>query len=501
ITRITAELVEMGLSAENPYSGQVVGANKAAMSVTLNAIRANAGRVDIRGDQLTGSGTWLAPSDASVKIVNDTPAFLRLRGITISEATGGLYLNGTPVTTNTLIAGVNTASASADNRFNQNEPTATPLSSSFAIIPNSTTSRPSVDVQNTLNVTRAGSYAWNDIIVLGGAQGAGIIAPTADLTLATPQVGKGDIQVYGSIVARSQTIVAGGTLFVDGASTLEVDGKPYTAWAAVTRAPFGDGTQSADWMSAATAAEQTTVLGAAPGSSGPALLETGLYADRIIINAEYVNVNGILQSGYDQYTLTLGQAAIDEIRELSTAPGSASRIYLERTSAASRHFSVYFVKGANGGAGTIEVEDVAVSGGYIDITGRVMNTANGKIRSLGGYGRIAITNNTDYDLAVNDVDASRRGAGVVLIKDKSKFAAHLPTPDHQSTAGTRNVTTGDVVQVGDRYYMYIEADGAGAAITTTMDLRVKTTTLTTGQDYALRSKWAVLDTFATLYQM
>ncbi|HSW24080.1 MAG TPA: hypothetical protein VLJ62_15055, partial [Burkholderiaceae bacterium] len=34
-----------------------------------------------------------------------------------------------------------------------------------------------------------------------------------------------------------------------------------------------------------------------------------------------------------------------------------------------------------------------------------------------------------------------------------------------------------------------------------MDLRVKTTTLTTGQDYALRSKWAVLDTFATLYQM
>ena len=60
-------------------------------------------------------------------------------------------------------------------------------------------------------------------------------------------------------------------------------------------------------------------------------------------------------------------------------------------------------------------------------------TANGRIRSLGGYGEIEVVNNTDYNLVVKDLDASRRGAGVVLIKDKAKFEQTPPTPDF--TAG------------------------------------------------------------------
>ena len=45
---------------------------------------------------------------------------------------------------------------------------------------------------------------------------------------------------------------------------------------------------------------------------------------------------------------------------------------------------------------------------------------DGEIKVLGGYGNIDVTNSTDFDVVVERLDASERGAGTLLIKDKAK---------------------------------------------------------------------------------
>ena len=503
INRINAELAELGLLDTSGGPGREAARERAQLAVTINHINANAGKIDVRGDQLAGIGRFVAPGDAAVNIINDTPATLKLRGISISQETGGLYINGAKVVGEDLqdrrdfIQDENQANVDWDNIFNQFEGNVSLVVPGFLAIPDGSGDAPDVHVENTLIVTIAtdsDQYTWNDIIVLGPTEGSGIIAPTADLFLGTPQSGKGDVQIFGSIVAATQTIVAGGTLFVDGVSMFEVDGKPYTAWAGVTTAPYGDGTQSAPWMGTASSLAPFGVEPNLAAHPGVKIAETGLYADRIIINAEYININGVLQSGYDKYELTLGTAAQNEINTLLGQAGTPSRFFLPTTSANSRHFQVFYIQGDTPAKGTIEVADVAVSGGFIDITGHILNSANGKIRALGGYGEIKVVNDTNHDLVVNDLDASKRGAGVVLIKDKAKFKVDPPTPDHLWTDGVQNVTTGEVIRVGtSSYYKYIVEGAEHAPVTNSLNLGAQT--------YTDKTKWALLNVYVTLYEM
>ena len=67
---------------------------------------------------LQGSGTFDAPSNASVTIINHTPVSLKISGITIPETNGGLYLNGVAVTTNAVINDSNGDFATEDNSSN-----------------------------------------------------------------------------------------------------------------------------------------------------------------------------------------------------------------------------------------------------------------------------------------------------------------------------------------------------------------------------------------------
>ena len=70
------------------------------ITVTVDDITAEAGRVDVRADQLYGSGLIDAPGDASITIQNSTPAFLVFNDVIIPNETGGLYLNGDPIAGN-----------------------------------------------------------------------------------------------------------------------------------------------------------------------------------------------------------------------------------------------------------------------------------------------------------------------------------------------------------------------------------------------------------------
>ena len=148
-----------------------------------------------------------------------------------------------------------------------------------------------------------------------------------------------------------------------------------------------------------------------------------------------------IQSGKDAYTLTLGDAVTQEIDRIKNGYTTFFGLWyhpprsgvIRLTSVSNDDFRVDFDTSTN----RIIVEDVRIDGGYVDITGKVMNTGNGQIRVLGAYGNVQITNNTAYDLEVNRVDLSNRGEGTLIIRDKARGtdAAPLVTIYRQTAAG------------------------------------------------------------------
>ena len=201
INRIQGELDAEGLLDTSDPDGRVAPITRLGLGVTINAIQADAGGIDLRADQVGGSGRWIAPGDASVSIINETPAFLNLRGITISESTGGLFVNGARVEGTSLaernadILAFNQATIEEESRSGTNVPLAL-VTPEFGGVAGGggTADQPTVTVRNTFDATALpDAYSWNDITVLGGTEGLGIVAPQAELVLGTPQGGKGDV--------------------------------------------------------------------------------------------------------------------------------------------------------------------------------------------------------------------------------------------------------------------------------------------------------------------
>ncbi|MCS7045434.1 MAG: pre-peptidase C-terminal domain-containing protein, partial [Gemmataceae bacterium] len=160
-----------------------------------------------------------------------------------------------------------------------------------------------------------------------------------------------------------------------------------------------------------------------------------LYGDRIFITANYLNVNGVMQSGKADYILNIGQAAADEIDNLKRN-GATGMVVLH--SVTNNDFVVRYDTFYN----RIQIEEVKVSGGYIEIHGHVVNTGKGEIRLLGGYGNIQINNTTNYDIVLKRLDASQRGAGKLILRDKAYGPAYVTLYEKAGGSVTKTVDDG-----------------------------------------------------------
>jgi Ca2+-binding RTX toxin-like protein len=161
---------------------------------------------------------------------------------------------------------------------------------------------------------------------------------------------------------------------------------------------------------------------------------------------------------------------------------------VELTTASTGDFDVWFDTATQ----RIVVQDMRATGGYVDISGHVMNTLNGEIRVFGGYANVNITNNTLYDLEINRLDLSTRGEGTIIIKDKAKGSSAAPqvTIYKQTAVGTTmQVGSNAAVTVNPANLTYTPADYR-YGWTVGQDESVRTTTI-----YA-SSSWAGINEFA-----
>ncbi len=443
------EGVVIVLQGTSPATDVITPVDKQVMTATVDPIYADAGRIFTTGNQLVGAGQWIAPSDASVTIINNTPAFLEIDGVMIPDDNGGLYFNGDQWTTNTQITNQDQANVKFLNKLNDSGgdpiPSLTAGTAGFAgTLPTSSNgTMPSVTIENTLDVVfynethtftddnpSPGSvhnftYAWPDITVVSIADGGqGIFNLQGDVTIAiTPPNNQGNINIDGPIEALNEFISAGGEIFIDTPNIPYENGSPEALWDQYTIGPYdpNNPNQLAKGVAAVSAANVTAILTMQPTTPS-------LDANSITIIASIINVDGLIQSGKPDYSLNLNSATTTEIQQMLQ---SGHNTAFQLPSASTGDFAVFFDPTTD----RINVEDQQVSGGNIALTGAIVNTGNGQINVLGGYGEMNITNTTPYDLELHRLDASTSGQGSLLITDTSISATNPSVTYYSETAG------------------------------------------------------------------
>jgi hypothetical protein len=296
VTRITAELTALGMWEID--SNGFAGYDETEVRViSVDPVSAQAGFIDIRGDGLTGNGVIDAPGDANVTIENHTQAYLDLSSIEIPDTNGGLYLNGTEVTSNSDVNAMNSSATSENDAALSDDFTI--ADATFSAITDNDAIDPIISIQNV----SSGSGRLPDITVNGD-----LTNYRGTITIAnTNNSGDGNIYIYGNTAAKQVNITAGGSLVVSGVTKFQTGSEGYALIA-----ELGDGDILTSSQGESSAAISSQVKSALMNSSSNLVI-----ADRITIDASWVNLNGTLQSGEERLDLVLGAEATDFINGLS----------------------------------------------------------------------------------------------------------------------------------------------------------------------------------------
>ena len=144
----------------------------------------------------------------------------------------------------------------------------------------------------------------------------------------------------------------------------------------------------------------------------------------VYIAANDINVNGLIQSGFDSYKATITQEALNEAKNngaivtvgnknmrkvndggKSVLQDDGSYVYIPQ---------IYYDASDN----SLVVEDIDVQGGNIYLTGRIASTGGGQIKALDGGAKIEIDNQTNATLNLGRV-LDNDVTGKVTIMDTS----------------------------------------------------------------------------------
>ncbi|WP_339888606.1 dockerin type I domain-containing protein [Rhodopirellula europaea] len=391
VNRLRDELAEQNLvetltdSSGNTRLQRIV---RNALTLEIDPVFAKAGRIDVRSGSFGQNGTLIAPGDARVEIINQTPTNLVLEGIEVTQDSGGVFFNGQQVGGGE--GGDTEKEIIVDNRF----------------------------------IVETGSvHTWPNITVAASEPGraGGITNLGGDILLRTLPTGAGSIIINAPVNGRTQQIIAGnsGTVVIN----LPELGSIYennVEHAQLTDFLKNDPVHGNGTFNGIVPVETTRNNSRYSAYLNQTPDTPSLIGSSIFVSAQYINVNGLIQSGKPEYKLTITDATADEITALRQDNALSGLVTLT-TVDSSDLLARYDVD-----RDRIVVEEQSVSGGFVDLTGHITNTRNGEIRVLSDYAKIHIDNQTDIDIEVKRLDVSRRGEGTVIIKDLSGASRENP---------------------------------------------------------------------------
>ena len=205
--------------------------------------------------------------------------------------------------------------------------------------------------------------------------------------------------------------------------------------------------------------------------------------NNVYISGLNVNLDGLVQSGYKNFKVTLDNAANNKIGNLDRdyarnqtaltdqyvmsndkycVSTKAGAVYNAATGAYDYTVKVYY----NPATKELLTEAIEPNGGKIYITGALSSTGSGKLLAMDGTANIAIdTTNADRNLRVNKI-TNKDISGLISIKDTQKNTLTEYTTDGQKMSvkttqlnNKGNATSTSTTQVNGFSTTYKPADG------------------------------------------
>ena len=439
-TRIYNELMDLGLLSKAtgadgkeylvPVSGLTVD------TIVLPDIVASGGNIVVEAGSLKGAGTLKAQGSPEVTVENHTNLYMKVGDVKAVNPGGEIYYNGQSLAQD---------AAAVIKSANQDKTAAVNLTVSTDA---ATSTGGTVTIKSDYG-TAAIRAKIDEVDAEGKKTGKKVDAEL---------VPKADIEINGNVEAENGVVNVDNKNYSillqgEGSRTAEVNGKEIhlTAGKSISQG-FTQGIVNIggnpeelyntyfnfDVMSfnLINGYETTRKIHNESRTKDEILNGSGsrIAGDNIYINASDINVNGLIQSGYGKYEVTIADTVTPKVQnlnrswalmgkqELSDAVVTTGSYYLvqqggkvlQEDGTYKYQPDVYY----NPSTQKLVIPDIDAHGGKIYLSGRISSTGNGKIVALDGAYDISVTNPTETDLQVGKL-ISNKNDGLISIADSS----------------------------------------------------------------------------------
>ena len=440
-TRIYNELDNLGLLSKAigpdgkeylvPVSGLTVD------TIVLPDIVASGGNIVVEAGSLKGAGALKAQGSPEVTVENHTNLYLKVGDVKAVNPGGEIHYNGQSLAKD---------AAAVIKSANQDEAAAVNLTVSTDA---ATSTGGTVTIKSDYG-TAAIKAKIDEVDAKGKKTGKKVDAEL---------VPKADIEINGNVEAENGVVNVENKNYSillqgEGNRTAEVNGKEIhlTAGKSISQG-FTQGivniggnpeelykdkyfNSEVNEFNKAYGYENTSRVHREDRTHDDVLNGSGsrIAGDNIYINASDINVNGLIQSGYGKYEVTVSDAVMPKVQKLDR---SWARMGKQNLSDAVITTGTYYLVQEGGKVlqtdGTYKyqpdvyynpstqklvIPDIDAHGGKIYLSGRISSTGNGKIVALDGAYDISVTNPTKTDLQVGKL-ISNKNDGLISIADSS----------------------------------------------------------------------------------
>ena len=460
------EMLNMGMAYENE-KGNITPVNEISVpAVEVPDIVVSGGNINIDADVAKGNGNLTANSAGSVNITNNSDAYLIINDITMKDAGGQIKFNGSDIANVTSDAGNNLSKDNITTGESSGEVPSINIIGTAGIKDNI---QADIGIFGDLTNTAGDITVKNNsygITVLGNVNGRNIslIAENGNVTQTSTEgfinIGNDPVTKYqfSEKVAKAiQEYIYDQYVSSDGNYTIPA---------------FADYNAYLTWI-------KENIVGDAYGISESDLTykvdeSKGIVAGgNVYINGLNVNIAGLIQSGYGDYSTTLDETAKTAVEKLDSEWQSSKEslsdnevignekycingggaVYNTDTDVWDYEVKVYY----NPSTGELLTDSINIGGGKIYITGNISSTGGGRIMAMDGAADINIdTSAVDRNVKINSI-ANNDVSGLVSITDKQKG-----TVTEYTNGQTRTYQIGKAAgawQNGNSSYKYSPKDG------------------------------------------
>ena len=444
-------------------------------AVDVKDIVVSGGNINIEADKLQGSGNLTAQGANNLTINNSSDLYLKINDLAIKDKGGVIRYNDAEVKS---VAGFNgTMNTAAGTNA---DPKITVKSTGTST--NGLT-KPDIGIFGTVQNSAGDVLIQNSNYNINVDGNANISARNIELKAdkgSVTQNSKGLLLIGGDPVTKYQFSNAIAKKIQSYVSQQAIAGKTTIDW-------LSNINSYQDYKNALIAHKDELGLTDAEVNeikNYSVNKSSGIVAgNNVYVSGLNVNLDGLVQSGYKEFKVTLDEKSNKKISNLDKAYAlnktaltdqyvmsnekycvstKAGAVYNSKTGAYDYTVKVYY----NPATKELLTEAIEPNGGKIYITGAVSSTGSGKLLAMDGTANIAIdTTKADRNLRVNKI-TNKDITGLISIKDTQKNTLTEYTTDGQkmSVKTTKlnnkgNVISGSTTQVNGATTTYAPAKG------------------------------------------